>query len=94
MTRLVIVGDNLNSRQLNRITRLIKATKVAWWHRLQFCWLVRDSSERDAKWWRNRLKGVVSPGTILVIEIKGAASWAAMGPPGTFEWLKNSWRAE
>jgi hypothetical protein len=89
-TNLIIVTDNAARVDRDKITLRLSETGVAWWHRFRQLWLIVDSQERTAAWWRGWVRDTAPGVRHLVMSSKGG-DWAGYLVPEQGDWLHRVW---
>ncbi len=103
----LIVVENAAVYQLNQVHSVVVANASSWWHHLPHTWIVGESQERTASWWRDQIQPIITvPGTlpgmavptvvVLKLPMSGRSNrdWAYFGPAGQNEigWLLSEYQ--
>jgi hypothetical protein len=93
MGKFVVLVDEATTSQRDAITSAIKDEGVAWWHWIQYAWLVKDRTERDPAFWRELVKAA-APGVRVVILQVDPINWGCWMPSDAHKWLRETWTTE
>ena len=95
MKRFVVGTSRTTPEQDAKFLQLVRARwpHVGWWHQVTETWLFVDLlGTATAAALRDVAMEAFPTINLMVIEIKGEATWAGFGPQNTmFPWMNETW---